>query len=373
MKHVSRIVVASGVALAGLGALLVWRIESGTSHTALADAPKGVTLIEAKPASYRASRRYVGAVRPWLEARIGPQFVAAFVDDVLVRPGDPVEKGALLARLACRHVAANAQALSESAKAQAAQQQAAAGESKRLAEMVKLGFVSQNEAEKKLAESEAERGRMLSAQAKTLSGALEQNDCFLRAPFAGEISERFVDPGAFVRPGSALLTLVDRSKVRVVADAPETEFGLVEPGAATKIHLLATGQEIDGTIARRAPAADAGTRTIRFEIDLANGTHLLPTGTSAELWLEVGDARSALEVPLAAATVRGNKATVFVIEGDVARSKSLRLLGEKKGNLFLEASLPAATKVVLEGRSTLRDGDRVRGAADPFAQQSLHP
>ena len=95
--------IAIGVALVLLiGGLLVWRAESKTDKVALASSPKPVTVIHAPASPYRAERVYVGTLRPWIEASIGPQFISAYVDTVLVRPGAVVTRGSVLATLDCR-------------------------------------------------------------------------------------------------------------------------------------------------------------------------------------------------------------------------------------------------------------------------------
>jgi hypothetical protein len=57
--------------------------------------------------------------------------------------------------------------------------------------------------------------------------------------------------------------------------------------------------------------------------------------------------------------VRGSKAVLYVVEGDTARSKTLKVLGESGGSLFVETALPAGALVVSEGRALLSDGDKV--------------
>ncbi len=372
MNRVAALIWLSAIVVIVLGASAFF-VGHAKPSPALAEKPKGVTTIAVKTTTFRPSRRYIGSVDPWISANIGPQFVSASVDEVLVRPGDTVAKGALLAKLACQHVAANSQALTASARATAAREQALADESKRLDEMAKLGFVSENERQNKLAESAAEAAQLASAQARSLSGSLEQNDCVLRAPFAGEIAERFVDPAAFVHPGMAVVTLIDRSKVRIAIEVPESDYDFVTPGAPATIRLLANNQELTGVIARRAPSASESARTIHCEVDLPNESRTLPTGTTAELRLDVGQPQEALELPLIAAAVRGSKATVFVVDGDVVHAKTLRLLGEREGNLFVEPAIPPQSRIVLEGRSGLKDGDHVRAIADPLTEPAAQP
>jgi RND family efflux transporter MFP subunit len=193
---------------------------------------------------------------------------------------------------------------------------------------------------------------------------LEVGDCILRAPFAGEIAARSVDPGAFVHPGTAVATLVDRTTVRVVADVPEADFDAVGAGTPVEIRALATGRDLRAPIARRSPAADLATRTIHIEIDVPDPRRSLPVGTTAELGIGVGEPAPATEIPLVAAAVRGSKATVFVIQGQTARKRVYAVKGERGGSLFVDPALGAGEHVVTEGRALLQDGDRVEAKLD---------
>jgi RND family efflux transporter MFP subunit len=226
------------------------------------------------------------------------------------------------------------------------------------------GFVSQNEAEQKEAQSESQQAQLLATQARLMGASLEVNDCILRAPFSGEIATRTMDPGGFARPGSAIVSIVDRTTVRVTADAPEIDFDAVAPGTPVALHTLATNRQINGLIARRAPAADPATRTVHFELDVADPARDLPVGTTAELVIEVGKESLATLVPLRAALVRGSQASVFVVDGDRAHPHTFALLGERPGQLFLDPKLAAGTRVVSEGRALLSDGDRVAASLE---------
>ena len=263
------LILAGGVAvLLALGAGMVWRAEARVNKVALASIAKPVTVVEAKAATFRPARVYVGTLQPWVEARVGPQFVSAYVDAVLVRPGAVVKRNEVLATLDCRNASATNQAVSMQARAIDAQQRAIADEAARLRSLLDGGFVSPNEAEQKTAQSASQAAELLSQKAKMMNAALEVSDCVLRAPFDGEVATRTEDPGAFVRPGSQIVSVVDRSIVRVVGDCPEIDFGAVAPGTVARVHVLATGKDLEGAISRRAPAADPGTRTVHFEIDV---------------------------------------------------------------------------------------------------------
>lgn len=345
--------------------------EQAPTPEPLASRPKPVGVVLARAASYRESRVYIGTLRPWVEAEIGPQLSSGYVQSVLVRPGDAVQRGDVLATLDCRDAAAASRAVRLAARAFEAERAALAREAARMNQLAEDDYVSRNELDLKIARTEADRARSLAEKARMLSTSLRVDDCILRAPVDGEIVERRGDPGVFIRPGGSLLLVVDRATVRIEAHAPERDFAAVQPDTPVRIRLLATGGALNGRIARRTPAADDATRTIHFEIDVDNADRGLPVGTTARIELEVGAPVPALELPMTAATVRAGAATIFVVEDGVARRKSLRVVGERGGSLFVEPALPADTMVVTQGRGLLRDGDRVRPGEPPRATVTL--
>jgi RND family efflux transporter MFP subunit len=352
--------IAAGVAgLLVMGGFMVWRAESRTNKVALSSRPKPVTVVRAKAATFRPSRTYVGTLQPWVQASIGPQLVSAFVDTVLVRPGAVVKHGDVLATLDCRDASASTKAIAARARAIDTHQQAIAHEAARTSGLLDGGFVSPNEAEQKTSESASEQAQLEAEKANLARSSLQVGDCVLRAPFAGEVAQRFIDPGAFVRPGSSIVTVIDRGTIRMTADAPEIDFDLIPPGTKVMVHVYATNRDVTAAITRRAPSADPATRTVHFEIDIPDSTRGIPVGTTGEVRIEVGKPVPATEVPLYAAIIRGEKANVFAVDEGVARQQTVAVEGEAGGSLFLDTALAPGTLVVTEGRALLEDGDRI--------------
>jgi RND family efflux transporter MFP subunit len=358
-----RIVIVLGVGLvlaAMIGMYL--RAASRTNRVALAEAPKAVSVTQAKATTFRPVRTYIATTQPWTAARVGPQYVSAYVGTVLVRPGAVVKRGEVLATLDCRNASAASKAIAAKAAALEERQTAIEHEADRTKQMQAGGFASANELEQLTAKSAAQKAEVESLRASLVSRTLEVNDCVLRAPFAGEVSDRYVDPGAYARPGNAVVRIIDRNRLRVAADAPEADYAFVAPGTPVRIVVESTGQELTAPISRRAPSADDATRTIHFEIDVPNAAHALPAGSTARLSIQVGTPQPATAVPLRAAAIRGKKATLFVVENGVAKRRVVRTLGEAGGTLYVDPALAASTPVVVEGRALLDDGDRVKAA-----------
>ena len=79
----------------------------------------------------------------------------------------------------------------------------------------------------------------------------------------------------------------------------------------------------------------------------------------------MGEPVAATEVPLYAATVRGDRATVFVVAQGVAEAHTVAVEGEAAGSLFLATALAPESLVVTEGRALLESGDRVDAREAP--------
>lgn len=358
-KLVPVVIGALVLAVLALGALLFRASKSGENRVAIDAEPKSVAVVAAKAASFRPSRRTIGTIESWLSARIGPQLASGFVDTVLVRPGAVVKKGEVLATLDCRNASAANRAVAQQARALEARQRAASSEAARLGELLEGGFASPNEVEQKQAQSAAHEAQVQSLLAQAAGRALEVSDCVLRAPFDGEVATRLADPGTFVRPGATIVEVVDRSVVRLTGDVPEIDFAAVAPKTPVRIRFLSNGKSATGHVARRAPSADPGTRTVHFEIDVPNAAREIAVGTTAEITVDVGEPFVALEIPLLAAKVRGKSATIFTVDGSTARKASVTVVGERGGSLFVTGDIADGTQVVTQGRSLLENNDHV--------------
>lgn len=363
-RRVPMLLGGAGLVVVGVLALLQTRATARTNHVALASEPKGVSVVTATASEYRPSHRYVGRIEPWMMARIGPQLLSGYVETVLVRPGDVVKRGAVLATLNCSVASSSSAAVAAQARALQERQRALASEATRLEQLSQDGFVAANELDQKRAGLLSGSAQVDALRAQLAGKSLEVQDCLLRAPFDGEIGERSMDPGSFARPGSTLVSVVDRHLLRVVADAPETDAVGLQVHTVVKLHLLASGATIEATVSRRAPSADPITRTVHFEIDLEPSVAAVPVGTTAEIHAELGDPTAVSQIPLTAAKVRGESAAVFVLEGDVVHARTVEVVGERGGMLFVARSLAPGTVIVNEGRSKLAEGDRVHVKGD---------
>src|SRR5262249_11235323 len=146
-KLLRRVMIGGTVAAIVVLLLLQWRVHSEQNQDAQNAHPKGVTVAVAHAAEYREAQRYIGTLEPWQQAHVGPQWSSAYVDTVLVRPGQAVKKGEVIATLDCRQAANANSAIAAQARALEAKQTAISGEATRVEGLLERGYVSQNEVE----------------------------------------------------------------------------------------------------------------------------------------------------------------------------------------------------------------------------------
>lgn len=141
----------------------------------------------------------------------------------------------------------------------------------------------------------------------------------IRAPFDGSVTERFVDPGAFLQQGK-ILSIVDTAKVRVLVDVPEAEVRFAQVGTQATVRFDALpGRNVTAKISRTAGALDPILRTMRVELDIPNPESSIYPGMFARVELGVERRPNAMVIPSKAVTMLQNHSFVFVNMGGTAK------------------------------------------------------
>jgi RND family efflux transporter MFP subunit len=172
----------------------------------------------------------------------------------------------------------------------------------------------------------------------------------LRAPFAGVITRRNIDPGHFLQAnagksgGEPAFVIARVDKVRVFVEVQENDAVLVTNGTRAVVTVQGlNGEEFPGEVTRSAVALDpkAG-RTLRTEIDLKNPGGRLRPGMYAIATL-TAKRQDVLTVPAAAVVVQGEQAFCFLLQGDKVRRVAIKV-GVRDGQLIEVAKKQSAGK-----------------------------
>jgi len=102
----------------------------------------------------------------------------------------------------------------------------------------------------------AAKAETAQAQATLAQAQADRNDLTVVAPFSGTVLTRAAEPGEVVQAGTAIITLLDLSKVYLRGFVPEGEVGKVKVGQPAHIFLDSnTKQALDGYVLRIDPQA----------------------------------------------------------------------------------------------------------------------
>jgi membrane fusion protein YbhG len=111
--------------------------------------------------------------------------------------------------------------------------------------------IAQQEAEVASAEASTEEARAQLTEAQA-----NRQDLIVRAPFDGVVATRAAEPGEVVTAGTALVTMLDLSKVYLRGFVPEGQIGLVRLGQPARVYLDSNpNQPIDAYVSRIDPEA----------------------------------------------------------------------------------------------------------------------
>jgi HlyD family secretion protein len=187
----------------------------------------------------------------------------------------------------------------------------------------------------------------------------------IKAPFAGIVTRRRFDTGAFIQSASAgkpesLFTVARTDRLRIIVDLPESECGLIRSRQPAVLRIGgAEGREYHGKVARFAGALDQSTRTMRAEVELDDPAPDIHPGAYGSVTIMLADSKQALLLPLSAVIFDKGKASVkTVVDGHVAE-KQLEL-GQNDGvRVQVLSGLKPHDVIITDGKSRASPGQRV--------------
>ena len=170
----------------------------------------------------------------------------------------------------------------------------------------------------------------LRAQVQQMAVALAQAEtnltyAYIRAPFAGYIAERNLDPGAYVSGTTAststmsrgILSVHDVETVRTLIEVVEKDVPLIKIGP--KAQMFAPKpiriEVFEGTVTRIVQALNRATRTMTVEVDLPNKDHRLKGGMFARVEVLVGMHPQAIQIPIRCGEPAGRVAICVYRQG----------------------------------------------------------
>jgi RND family efflux transporter MFP subunit len=149
-------------------------------------------------------------------------------------------------------------------------------------------------------------------------------DAVVKAPVAGSISERLVQPGEYIRENTPVATIVQMHPLKLKTAIQEKHASLIKVGQSVEFTVEAfPGRAFVGRIAYVSPSVDQATRTFAVEALVENADRQLKPGFFAKGVVLTRVDAEVLAVPDDAISTLAGVSTVYVIDGGKARQQQI--------------------------------------------------
>ena len=281
------------------------------------------------------------------------------VEQIVVREGDRVEAGQLLAALdSTLHAIESAKSAAE-VRRYGVLLENQDSEVKRLLRLAESKLVSRDKLEDEQAQLE-----ILAAQRDIAHKQWEQHQYMesktrIVAPLDGLVTRRYISPGDYVSTGQPLFDLVSVDRLRARIAFPEQDAARITVGK--EVHLAtpaAPGVTAIGEVAAVNPQINVHNRAVEISVEFDNPGGWLP-GASTDVTLVVERRAQALTVPLMAIVTRDGHEVVFVVAGNQARAVPITAGWRETGWVEIVSGITATDQIVIEGAGLLSDGSYI--------------
>ena len=211
------------------------------------------------------------------------------------------------------------------------------------------------EARRRQAEARRNQSRQALDSAQTMASYLT-----LRAPFAGTVTERNVQPGMVASPGAPLLTLERDGAYEVEVAVDEGHAVAMKAGLELTAFFSERPEPLTLRITSIVPAIDPGSRTLLVRAQLPPGANWR-SGQFARAKFRLGS-RRALTIPQVALVTQGQLQFVVAVEAGRAVNRMVTTAPAGPGLLEVLSGLREGDTIVSPVPADLRDGRKVVAA-----------
>jgi membrane fusion protein, multidrug efflux system len=277
-----------------------------------------------------------------------------------VERGEQVKPGQVLAKLDTRAASLSAAEARAQVDSTRAQEEQARTECDRYEQLKAKGAITDLEYQQKITQCRTLPLSVQAASARAALAAQNVGDGLIRAPFAGVVTERYVEVGQFLRQDSRVVTIVSADPLRLQIAVPEAQVASVKEGADVAFNVAAyPSRRFEGKVRFVSGALRATTRDLIVEAVVPNPERLLLPGMFADVALVVGHDRLP-SVPARAVTQLDEQARLFTVVAGRLEERVVAL-GPKVGErVAVSKGVREQEQVVVSDLAGLSNGQRVR-------------
>ena len=312
-----------------------------------------------------------GSLQPLNQTEINSQQAGEIVE-VMVREGDPVRRGQVLAKLDSTDLAARLQDKLGALEVGQAQHKLAQRNLAQNASLLKENFISQAAFDNFRSNHDVSEATLVSLRAQVQQARKALAEAVIRSPIDGVIAERSAQPGLAVADKTTLFAVQDLTTMNVEAPVPASEIPAIRVGQEAKLNIEGfADRSFVGTVDRINPSTESNSRSIIVHLRVANTDGQLRGGMFVEGTLGLAQPVSTIVVPSSAVHARNESSIVLqILDGTLVETPVETGQTDKvSGVVEIRSGLNAGDEVVLGSASNMNAGQTVRIAVQPAANQ----
>ncbi|MDX2064542.1 MAG: efflux RND transporter periplasmic adaptor subunit [Fimbriimonadaceae bacterium] len=203
------------------------------------------------------------------------------------------------------------------------------------------------------------RAQVESARATVRLIREQIDDATIKAPFAGTVVGKPVQPGTVLAPGTPVCEIVGDAKPYFEANVPEQALGKLVIGQGAMVTVSALNRTLPGRIASLNPIGTEFGRQFSVRINLGGDTSGIKAGMFARGVITLAEVPNAVIVPSAAIVERQGKTYLFTVVNDAAKMQPITR-GLRDGSMQQVNGIAPGTRVVVRGQEGLDEGTKVK-------------
>lgn len=228
-------------------------------------------------------------------------------------------------------------------------------------QLLERGISAQEEFDRAQAELDGAAAELERYAAELALARAQLQDTQIVAPFAGFMSARQVDVGAYVSVGDTLATIYQVDPVELEFSVPERFAAQVEPGQSVEVQVAAMpGTTFEGEIDFVSPAVRVATRDFLVKASIPNPDSVLRPGASATALVRVAENVDRPVVPEEALVATRRGYLVFVVEDGIAVPRDVEMGMRQGGRVEVLEGLSPNEVIVRSGHIRLNGGEPVQ-------------
>ena len=281
--------------------------------------------------------------------------------ELMVDEGDTVRKGQPLALMDDGDLRDRLMELQANEQSAEAEQLRSDSELRRNEPLFRQGAISLDTMNRFRSEADVRRLATAAAQQRLRQRMVEKEELIVRAPFAGVISQRYAEPGAFVTPtttasataGATSSSIVELSEgLEVVAKVPESDIGRLKVGLPASVRVDAfPDRRFEARVRQIAPRAVKTNNVTSFEVklQLVDPAPELRIGMTADIDFQTGTLQARTVLPtVAIVTEDGRPGVLLVGKGQEPTFQPVELGASSGKDTQILTGLESGTRVFID-------------------------